>query len=589
MHARNSLLLLLGSLALLAFVALAGCGSTTNTSGGATGATCAIANDCPTGQTCTNGVCVAKTIGGGFDAGPTDGAVADAGSDTGSGGPDGTTPGTDAVTPADVASGPNLACQACKVDADCADPAYQCITLLNGTFCAKKCGTASECPTSFKCDKADTKAANNNCLPPNYSCDGCLVKACDPGQSCVAATGQCAVVKQQCDTCSAQLDCADGLTCVQLGSAKVCAPTCENGAACPDNSTCQKTVVGNVCSFEAATCCYGASCTVASACSSCAGKCFGGACVGCLTDAQCPGGTCDANSHTCATTGACQAPTPIKMVDGTCVECTSDSNCGASTVGPKCDLSTHKCAASSATNQCSACVAPYPGCVQINGTWSCVECTTDADCAAKNAGKCNSTTYTCAGTVSGGTGPTSGTCKADTDCQNAGTTTFVLACDTSSGLCYDTTGQCDNISAFCNSAKGSSCVQASSVGGLPGLPGGTGANPGVGVCSCASGSSSGGGTKSPLCALDPSTAACDCTNPSDPSCTSALFGACCGGGGTGTGTGLPIDMSCLTPSPNAPDCFGGLSCTCNLLSSITGGGSGTPAPHNCGSGSGGLP
>ena len=586
MHARNPLTTLLASLSTLAFLVFAGCGSTTNTSGNATGATCAISNDCPAGQICSAGVCVAKSTGDiavNFDS-----SVPDAGGTK----PDGTTkddsgtPGTDATTQPDTSTGPNLACQACKVDADCGDASYQCITLLNGTFCAKKCSTVGECPAAFKCDKADTKAANNNCLPPNYSCDGCLVTPCDPGQSCVASTGQCAVVKQQCDSCNSQLDCADGLKCVQIGSAgKVCAPTCDGGGACPDNSTCQKTVVGNICAYQASTCCYGANCTVASACSSCADKCFGGACVACLNDGQCPGGTCDANSHTCITSGACQAPTPIKLADGTCVECTSDTHCGSSTVGPKCDLSTHKCAATSASNQCAACVAPYPGCVQLNGTWSCVECTTDADCAAKNAGTCNGTTYTCKGTVSGGTGPTSGNCKSDADCQNAGTTTFTLACDTSSGLCYDTTGQCDNISAFCNSAKGSSCVQASSIPGLP-TGTGTGANPGVGTCSCASSAAAGGGENA-ICKLLAPT--CDCT--ADPNstacCTGSPFGSCCPGSSCGSSGGLP-DLSCLSNTTPASDCFGSLPCTCGFAS-LLGGSGGASVPHTCGKGTLGGP
>jgi hypothetical protein len=599
LHARP---LLTSALALvIALAGLAGCSNPTS-SAAALGKSCATNNDCPTGQSCSAGFCLAKecddatgkacpagkkcvagacqsitaVIDATGDSSPQSDAII--GTDAVTADPD-TTPGTDTVS-----NEKGAACLACKVDADCGDAAFQCITLLNGTFCAKKCTASSDCPTAFKCDKADTKAANNNCLPPNYSCDGCLVTPCDAGMSCVTATGKCAVVKQQCDTCNAQLDCADGLKCVKLGTAKVCAPTCDNGAACPDTSTCQKTVVGNVCAFQAATCCYGSSCTVADACSKCSDKCFGGTCVECLSDSQCTGGKCDPNAHTCITGGACQAPTPIKLVDGSCVECTNDTHCASSTVGTKCDLGTHKCGASgNQTNECKPCVDPYPGCVQINGTWSCVECSTDADCAAKNAGTCNSTTYTCAGTVSGGTGPKTGTCKQDADCQNAGTTTFTLLCDTASGLCFDTAGKCDNLSAFCNATKGSSCVQPSAVG-IPGLPGGgTGANPGEGVCSCGATAAGGGATTNPMCKLFAPT--CDCAkNPTDPVCTASLIGDCCSGGSGGTGGGLPFDLSCLTPAPNAPDCFGSLSCTCDLLSSVTGGGA--AAPHTCGTGSG---
>ncbi len=586
MHARNHRSSLLGSLLVLTLVAFAGCGSTTDASGGGgTAQTCKLSSDCTiAGQVCTNGFCANKSTAdaiGTFDTG--NGSDASTGSD-GTTLTD-TTPGSDAVIPQDTNTGKGAACNACKVDADCGDEAFQCITMLNGTFCARKCGSAAECPASFKCEKADTKAPNSNCLPPQYSCDGCLVTPCDPGQSCVAATGKCAVVKQQCDECTAQLDCADGLKCVKLGATKVCAPTCDNGGACPENSACQKTVVGNVCAFQASTCCYGAGCTVASACANCADKCFGGVCVDCLNDTQCTNGKCDPNAHTCITSGACSGTTPIKLADGSCVECTNDTHCANSAVGNKCDLASHKCAKSSASNECAACQDPYPGCVQINGTWSCVECSTDADCAAKQGGTCNATTYSCSGTT--GTGPAKGTCKADADCVNAGTSAFTLACDTSTGLCYDTAGKCDNVTAFCNSAKGSSCVQPSSVGGLPGLPGGT--NPGEGVCSCAAGASGGTGTTNPTC----KSLGCDCAvDPNSSACAGfpPLLTCCPGSGSGGTG-GLPFDLSCLTPTPNAPECFGGLSCTCDLMSSIMGGGgTGGSAPKNCGTGSGlGLP
>lgn len=592
---------------------LAACG----TPAGGTAAvkqSCVAANDCPSGQVCTGGFCAAKqcdtanpcatgktcvsgtcvSLSGG-DAGNSDTLTFDTGTTT-----DVTTGGSDDVStqPEDIQPGTDTTtdplgknCLTCTVDADCGDSAYQCVTLLNGNYCAKKCSTAGECPAAFTCDKADSKATNSNCLPPSYQCDGCLVTPCAKGESCVPSTGKCAVVKAQCDECVAQTDCAPGLKCVKLGASKVCAPTCDNNGPCPETSSCQKTTVGNICAFSSDTCCYGPSCTPASGCSSCPTKCFGGACVDCLADGDCSGGKCDVNKHTCITSGPCTGSTPIKLANGQCVECANDTHCASSGVGPKCDLATNKCAASTASNECKACVDPFPGCVQLNGTWSCVECSTDADCAAKDAGTCNSTTYSCSGTTGTGTGPKTGNCKADTDCVNAGTTTFTLACDTASGLCYDTAGKCDNIIAFCNASKGSNCVQPSSVGGLPGglpLPGGTGTNPGEGVCSCgASGTSGGGGTPNPMCAMLAPT--CNCaTNPTDPAC-SPIPGLveCCGG--TGGGTGSPLDIfACLTPSPNAPDCFGGLSCTCDLFSSLGGASGGSSAPKNCGTGTGGI-
>lgn len=599
-----------------AFAFMAACSTPTGTDGGtASGAKCVTANDCtggmacvggictanecdankkcPTGKTCVSGACkaIASDASGDGDNGDATVGSDEISSDV-SPGEDAI--GTDAVINTDTSTGPDNTCHTCKTDDECStDGSFQCVTMLTGNFCAKKCSAASECATGFSCEKADSKAANSNCLPPGYTCSGCLLSGCGTGESCIAKTGKCAKVKGQCDECAVQTDCADGFKCVKLGATKVCAPTCDNGASCPENSGCQKTIVGNVCSFNAATCCYGPNCTPASACASCVDKCFGGACVECLKDTDCKNGKCDANNHTCITSGPCAAPTPIKLTGGKCVECTNDTHCAGSAVGPKCDISTNTCAASSATNECKVCADPLPNCVEISGSWSCVECSTDADCAAKKAGTCSGTTYSCSGTVATGSGPKTGNCKADSDCVNVGTTNFTLACDTSSGLCYDTAGKCDNLVAFCNAAQGSNCVQPSSVGGLPGLPGGGGGttNPGEGVCSCATGGgTSGGSTMSPICTalmpMIPTLKNCDCaTAPTDAACNGPM-GPCCSGGSSGGGGGLPTGLfDCLQSSPD-PACFGALKCGCSLFSSLGGASGGSKAPKNCSDGSG---
>ena len=280
-------------------------------------------------------------------------------------------------------------------------------------------------------------------------------------------------------------------------------------------------------------------------CAACPNLCFAGTCVQCLADGDCPGGACNLPSHTCATSGVCKPPTPIKLANGSCVQCTNDTHCAAIANSPKCDLSTHTCGATTTSNECKACVDPYPGCVQIEGIWSCVECVTDSDCAKNSKGTCSATTYTCSG--GGGTGPTTGTCKMDSDCVNTGMNVFDLHCDTASGLCYDAAGKCDNVAAFCMAGKGSTCTTP-----LPGLPGGPGGT--AGSCTCKYGSS-GGSTTNPICAILAPT--CNCAvDPNSAACNSTPFGPCCGGGASG---------ACLGVTPvAAAECFGGLQCGCEL-------------------------
>jgi hypothetical protein len=527
------------------------------------------------------------------DASVSDGTPADS---------DDSTSVPDTETPPD--SGPSTpndkSCGKCKVDADCGTD-FQCISLISGNFCARKCAAATDCAAGYNCAQAssDPKNTQTYCVLPSFDCAGCAgdPAGCPSGQKCNVKVGTptCVAVKQQCEACNQDVDCDNGLRCVKQGDAKVCSPDCGGGKACPANSTCQSFFGIQACAFQADKCCYGSSCQVSTACKGCdASKCLGGQCVECVKDADCTGGSCNIAVHSCVKTADCSGAKPIKLAaTGECVECANDTHCAASAVGPKCDPSTHTCGKGTQNTECAACGGAYPGCVEINGTWSCVECSTDKDCADKSKGTCSGKTYTCSGSVGAGTGPSSGTCKADSDCANGPSTTFSLKCDVKSGLCYDEKGFCDNLVAFCNAAAGSNCAP---VGGLPtgGIPGLPGAGGGASACTCPLGGSGGTATMDPICSAvlksgfaPPGLKNCDCAgNPTSPDCilpnlldpTKPVD--CCKAGGSG-GLGqigqLLSAFSCIggggasggTPSES---CFGGKCQDSGCLGALFGGG-----------------
>ncbi len=517
---------------------------------------------CAAGQQCTSGIC------GGFAGGDV------AGSDGDAGATDDTSAGDDAVVPADTGGvkAEGTDCAKCDVTGDCAS-GYDCVTLINGNFCAKTCATKDECASYLSCEQWSQDATKKNCIPPQFTCEGCAIDGCDSGEQCNFTTSppSCKSFKGQCDACNVTSDCAAGHHCVKMGETKVCAPEC-GSSACPANSECVEFAASiKACAYQSASCCYGNACETALPCKGCPDKCIAGLCVDCTKDEHCDKGTCNTSKHACVSSEACEADKPVKLATGECVECSSDTHCAASTTGPLCIG--NKCSPSTQNNECALCQAPYPGCVEINGTWSCVECATDEDCATKDAGNCSASTYTCSKTT-GGTVLPGTKCTSDSDCD-AGTSGFSLLCDVASGACYDVNGQCDNLTAFCNAAEGSKCVQMmdlfggglpSGGGGIPGIPGGGGGvptTPGAGVCSCGSPSSGGGGSSNPLCGL------CDCAK--DPNSLPCSLGSCCGSSGGG-----PLDLlSCLAMlggGGGGSECFGGSCLPIGCLFAGTGGG-----------------
>ncbi len=558
---------------------------------------------CGSGKVCSNKQCVAAfggdagttDVNGGSDAGPTDTSTTD--TSTNDTLTDSTVGKDTAVADTSVQPSSDNSCHVCKTAGDCGD-GFDCVPLLSGSFCSKKCAAVQDCAAGYSCEKA-TSATQKYCVLPTYDCKGCAVDGCPSTQQCNYKVNPpaCQDAKGQCSTCVQDKECGNGLRCVKFGASKICAPDCSSGQTCPGNSTCVPFVTAGTkaCAFNATTCCYGSSCT--SACANCPDKCIAGQCVACTKDADCAGGTCNVTTYTCVTNAACPPPgAPTKKIKktatGECVECLNDTHCVGNPTGSKCNLQSNLCEAGSSTNECSVCGGDYPGCVQLNGTWTCVECSTDADCAAKSKGTCSSATYSCSGTTGGGVGPKSGTCKTDADCPADPNGTFDMACDAGSGLCYDKAGKCDGVTAFCNAAAGSDCDMTGGLGGLGGLPtpggGGTPA-PTVGSCTCGTGGSTGGTPTqkivnstcqqvlaSPLGALT-KLGNCDCTqNATNPDCSITDIMTqqpidCCSSGSSGGGP-----MDCLgglmgggggTPSPS---CFGGLACGVNPMDCFAG-------------------
>ncbi|HIN85977.1 MAG TPA: hypothetical protein EYN06_05800 [Myxococcales bacterium] len=173
---------------------------------------------------------------------------------------------------------------------------------------------------------------------------------------------------------------------------------------------------------------------------SCSGTtpyCSNGKCVGCTENAHCTdsGSQCNA-ANECSSDPTPKCPETKPQWNPQleqCCQCQEDSDCGAQI----CDGCSCK---EKATGFCASCVGSYPGCIEIEGQWLCVQCSNDSHCPE---GSCNTTNYTCKGSGLGDVSPTTGNCKT-TSCEVTGT-----LCDQASGLCYSPGGACDNLTVYC--------------------------------------------------------------------------------------------------------------------------------------------
>lgn len=430
---------------------------------------------CPAGYFCERGACKQ-------DTGPAPDVVepGDAGGDDDTAAPVDVVP--EVEVPTDVA-----ACTACTEDADCGE-GKTCEQLGASKHCVAACADDSTCAAGWVCYPLTNEG--NACVPAAFKCDAaCLAAGCPDGQVCdqvdtSATFGQCVAEKGECATCSADWECGAGFRCgTSAGGLRFCLPECANGT-CPTWGACaEKGGLGGegvmICRPTHPTCC-GPDCVEETCEEECTGLtpvCKNGVCVQCDSDDDCPnaGQTCDAVTYRC-TGGPCAGTpsTPFEF-QGSCVQCLQDSHCGANGT---CDQGTHTCAGGDPCG--GVCVDPYPGCAVINQVPSCVPCTEDAHCPG---GTCNTTTYSCEGGLNGG--GCAGDCLL-AGCPNT-TGQFDLVCDNETGCCYDQTGLCDGVEAFC--PPSSECKSIFEIfaggaipgGGIPGMP--TDAFAG-GMCTC---------------------------------------------------------------------------------------------------------
>jgi len=473
---------------------------------------CSVAEDCnDAAKVCENGLCVPKVEGDVFE----DGEVFEEIGET-----------TDVPTTEEVITQTSTSCKACTKKEECGTGNF-CSMFGGGKYCLSPCGNMGDCPSGYMCYPVSSDG--NQCVPVSYSCKDCAQNGCEPGKYCNFITGECIVPKAQCEKCQYDFECGLGSRCYKAK------PGDQNGNCVPE---CGKAACADAVNFTCAD--VGTGTNLVKLCTPVGGKCgdcpiekpykFNEECVQCLNSTHCtPPATCDQNTHTCTSSPECPGTTPNKCSDDKCHQCCDDSHCKG--IGEeKCDLTTYTCKGAQCTDPCGCiCVDPYPACVVINGNPSCVQCDgitfkCDDPCS------CNTQIYYCEhpqGLSCVGTQPK---CQNDADCPPSETYPNIKC--HSKGFCYDPGGGCDNVSAYCDEASGSTCFDILSSlfgGGLP-IPGGQGF-PGLGYCTCNPGTCPDPSTQctpmSFICLLLPDL----CAGSTPPNICGDLLGGLLGGGG----------------------------------------------------------
>ena len=293
------------------------------------------------------------------------------------------------ATPVCVNISGTYTCVQCNKNADCGNQVCDL-----STHTCKECNQDTDCPSGKVCDVEahECKQCNDNgqcgrglsCV--DHACTPCNTKDHCAGASCNCCPGgdtmKCEALAPgaapTCVECVRDADCSDGKKCdtvnghcvekvAQCNTPDACGPSC---ARCPnDRPYCQD---GQVC----------VECRNDLECGD--GRfCVSGECTSCVTDRHC-GPRC----------GTCGGDTPFCLSDGTtahsaCVRCIVDADC----VGGTCDPTTHTCSATCAQSCGQGTVCDGQQCVQCynnthcpcggsceNGT--CVEaCSDSSDCA----------------------------------------------------------------------------------------------------------------------------------------------------------------------------------------------------------------
>lgn len=356
---------------------------------------CNLDSECGDGLRCCDGVCgdcpaMDMSLIPGDDMGPA--------GDTGPAG-DGDVPGdtgpmTDTGPTPDQGMMGGALCAPCGSPADCAElgEGATCTPIGNtGSFCTSACAGADDCPAGYTC-----LANVQQCVPANYDCSLCPARPCQGGDVCDVATGACVAPSQVCEECTDDSRCAPGLRCDQAGGRSVCLSDCAGGGGCPDGYACE----GDLCRPEGG------------ACDACNGACQGltpvclqaeGRCVECDALNPCGGDlVCDLETNACVEQGGdcgcvqdrdCEACLGLPICfGGRCVQCLDDSECPPRFA---CNENQQCIRAPCRGVQCQAgamCDPAQGVCVNQMGQPA---CTSPQDCALPDTMGCNVNTGQC--------------------------------------------------------------------------------------------------------------------------------------------------------------------------------------------------
>ncbi len=308
-------------------------------------------------------------------------------------------------------------CVMCFDDSDCSE-GFACVPIDGAKVCS--CVDDGDCRNGFSCNPYGTPPVNV-CVPEPFVCPSCSFQSpCADGKCCDMNTGSCMDCLTECQACENDFQCAPGSRCfVMTGlSYGVCLAECTDGV-CGDTLlyTCQSRGSGVEVCVPA--------------------------------DDTCP---------------ACTRDRPIRLPDGTCVQCVDDDDCVLMYGSPTLCNELHRC--ESFTPCDGLCTYDFPVCTVIDGKEQCVRCVDDDDCQAQEGGSdCICTgepLFACVnsyGGLCGEEGDCVSTCSDSGDCP-PGPEDTTLDCvhqpDLSYGFCVDPSGHCDGGSSRCCGA-GQAC------------------------------------------------------------------------------------------------------------------------------------
>lgn len=276
-----------------------------------------------------------------------------------------------AATPFCINRNGDNTCVECLEDSDCRD-GFQCdpaTNTCNECNVDADCGRGEICVdrTCVTCDTSDACAGNScNCCPTGPGGQPMQCTAVEPGGPPV------------CVECTSNEDCASGLCDLQAGHcvdvlfsnqrSDCCGEQC---VTCPaDYPFCLPGPIGTACAqcrwdtdCSEGNFCLSGQCLPCTRdrhcgprCGSCGGDtpfCLDGQiparseCVGCVDDSQCPGGTCNPETHQCDPVCTLSCAPDTYCLGDQCVECLADTQCPC---GGTCDLSTNTCSSSCKNN-----------------------------------------------------------------------------------------------------------------------------------------------------------------------------------------------------------------------------------------------